>query len=223
MWGCSYLGLMSSPVPRRLLTVVAVVICVAALVFVGVQTLREDGETPAPADAPASTEPDPPSLRDVRSDLLIPRAPFCETADEDAVITALGQPITKRKSYDNGDPVQVGTLSDVSHEYGCRWDSGNDVTARAWVFVPPVTVKEAKSMVVDAAKEPGCTRLPGRYGAPSVALTCSGKLRQQTSYRGLFGDTWLTCTLSAPAAMPDGAVADRARQWCTELALSAAG
>lgn len=194
------------------------------LTFVGVVWLRGGGELPAPQADPNPTveaAPKPPGVQDVSDALLVARAPFCDLVEDTAVQSALGGEITDRVAYDNGDRVEVGSFSDVAHEYGCRWEGRKGLTARAWVFVPPVTVKQARSIIKVTRSGTGCRNLPGSYGAPSLGLACAGKSRQQASYRGLFGDAWLTCTLSAPASMKAWKVARRADRWCAAVALAA--
>ena len=194
------------------------------LAFAGVVWLRGGGESTSPQAEPDPTvgaEPKPPGVEDVSGALVVARGPFCEVVEDTDVESALGGEIVDRAAYDNGDRVEVGSFSDVAHEYGCRWDGRKGLTARAWVFVPPVTVKQARSMIEVARSATGCKGLSGSYGAPSLGLACAGKSRQQASYRGLFGDAWLTCTLSAPASMKAGKVARRADRWCAAVALAA--
>lgn len=200
------------------------IIAILAVVLVGLASLREDNQTaPAPRVSQPPVEVEPARLRDVASTLALSRAPFCEAVGADAAEAALGGPVSEQTTYDNGDPVEVGRLSDVSHEYGCQWTAGNAITARVWVFVPPVTPREARSMIAVAEQAPGCSRIAGSYGAPSVGLACTGKSRQQASYRGLFGDAWLTCTLSAPTSVTTERIARRADRWCAAVALAAEG
>ncbi len=194
------------------------------LALAGFLWLRGDAD-PSPPQAeptsPAEAEPKPPGVQDISTALVVDRAPFCQNVDAAAVQSALGGQFTDSLTYGNGDRVEIGSVSDVAHEYGCRWDGPRDLTARAWVFVPPVTLQEAKAMIKVSRSTKGCEPLKGSFGAPSLGLACSGKSRQQASYRGLFGDAWLTCTLSAPATMKAGKVARRTDRWCAAVALAA--
>ena len=37
------------------------------------------------------------------------------------------------------------------------------------------------------------------------------------SYRGLFGDAWLTCELATPVAVAPAALEERAGRWCAQV------
>ena len=54
--------------------------------------------------------------------------------------------------------------------------------------------------------------------AATVALLCRQGGARQQSYRGLFGDAWLTCQLSAPAGVAASVLQDRAGRWCVAVA-----
>ncbi|MDP1788725.1 MAG: hypothetical protein Q8K56_00210, partial [Rhodoglobus sp.] len=56
------------------------------------------------------------------------------------------------------------------------------------------------------------------YGVPSLALVCEDGGTRLRSYRGLFGDAWLTCQLSAPKTVTAAVQADRASRWCVSVA-----
>ncbi len=60
-----------------------------------------------------------------------------------------------------------------------------------------------------------------------MSVSCTAGDTRTRSWRGLFGDGWLTCDLSEPteprpALTPDVALADRAGPWCAAV-LAAAG
>jgi hypothetical protein len=96
--------------------------------------------------------------------------------------------------------------------------------ARAWVFAPPVTPDEARALAAAAARERGCRALPDApaFGSPTAAIACTGGGDQRVSFRGLFGDAWLACSLSAPTSERDqDALADRAGRWCVAVARAA--
>ena len=61
-----------------------------------------------------------------------------------------------------------------------------------------------------------------RTARPSVALICPAGDRRWASFRGLFGDAWLACSLSAPATLGDQELLDRAGRWCVAVAEAAA-
>ena len=77
-------------------------------------------------------------------------------------------------------------------------------------------------------RRPGCRPLPDAapFGDPSVALLCrsrgdGGAL--VASYRGLFGDAWLTCAVQPDAATDEADLAARADRWCAAVLGAAAG
>lgn len=165
--------------------------------------------------------------------LALPRAELCTRVPTDAVTAALGGEPTRVVAYGNGDTaVLTAQVRDVSHEFGCTFARGPR-TVRAWLFAPPVTVRTAERLADDAARARGCRRVVGAaaFGAPSVALRCPldpaaarerpGQSLFEWSYRGLFGDAWLTCTLLARG--DDASAGERADRWCAAVVQVAAG
>lgn len=53
------------------------------------------------------------------------------------------------------------------------------------------------------------------FGSPSVSTRCTGDGTTEESYRGLFGDAWLTCTLSTPGDPVD--LPERTSAWCVSV------
>lgn len=155
---------------------------------------------------------------------VVQRAPFCDLVPAAAVRKALGGQATLA-AYDNGEQSDAFPGGDVAHEYGCRF-SPTDTTvageARGWVFAPPVTTDAAQAMVA-AATSPSCTALPAApsYGTPSAGVLCAGEGVQTVSFRGLFGDAWLACSLSLPADVAQDDLVDRAGRWCVAVAQAA--
>lgn len=192
--------------------------------------LVRDPVTPA---LPAPVEVAPVALAELdTTTLAVPRAELCTRVPTDAVAAALGGDPTRVVAYGNGDTaVLTADVRDVSHEFGCTFARGPR-TVRAWLFAPPVTVRNAEQLVDDAAG-PGCRRVVGgaAFGSPSVALRCPtdpaaarrapARALYEWSYRGLFGDAWLTCTLLARG--DDAGAADRADRWCAAVVQVAAG
>lgn len=157
--------------------------------------------------APDVPEPDPlatPLSAVDTTVIAVPRAPLCPLVAGRDVAAVAGAGATLR-SWDNGDLLPGG--SDVGHEYGCSW-TGPSGTAAAWVFAPPATTDRAADLIGSAGSEDGCAPIAGApaYGDPTVALQCGGTL----SYRGLFGDAWLVCTLTTTDA-------DLAGRWCASV------
>ncbi|QCW49882.1 hypothetical protein FE634_04640 [Nocardioides dongxiaopingii] len=214
---------MSSAVRVLLLALLATAVVVA----VGLTaTLGGDDDTPAPPAPSTPTTVPPTPLADYDTlTVAIPRAEFCGALPPEAVERALGAPATDEGSYGDGQPaVVVPGVRDVAHEFGCSWTSGA-VTARAWVFAPAVTVAEGRRLVAAARGEDGCTPVRGAaaFGRPSVALTCERGRRTVTTFRGLFGDAWLSCSLEGRTPALSGTEAlERAGEWCVAVAQGAA-
>ena len=153
------------------------------------------------------------------------RAPFCDRVPEEAVDEALDGDAGPTTAYSNGQRAEMAPgLEDVAHEYGCRIEGARGAELRAWLFVPPVTRLRATDLVGEASARPSCTRPTAApaYGAPSVALICPAGNRRWASFRGLFGDAWLACSLAAPARLGDAELLDRAGRWCVAVAEAAA-
>ncbi|WP_134739505.1 hypothetical protein [Nocardioides sp. 503] len=175
-----------------------------------------------PQDTGKSTaEPSVPLTDFDTTELVAARAAFCDDLPETAVTEALdGEPVDEA-AYGSGDRADLTPrVEDVAHEFGCSWQGEDGVVARAWLFVPPVTPARADSLVAAARKQRGCTPEAGApaYGVPSLALVCTAGGERTQSYRGLFGDAWLTCELSAPTTVTPAALADRAGRWCVSVA-----
>ncbi|GAA4811226.1 hypothetical protein ACFQ0K_03820 [Nocardioides caeni] len=160
----------------------------------------------------------------------VQRAEFCDLLPAEAATEALDAEATG-SAYGNGDASDIVPGGDVAHEYGCRFvpaddtadDNRSGIEARAWVFAPPVTADRATMLIRAAQRTRGCTVDPAApaYGAPSVAVQCTSAGRRTASFRGLFGDAWLSCSLSLPDSTPIDDLVDRAGRWCVAVALAA--
>lgn len=184
-------------------------------------------DTSGPEAGTSASDPAPSAAPDLTG-LEVRRASFCAAVPEETAADALGEVVASSDSYDSGERARLtGELTDVAHEFGCRWRS-RQASAQAWVFAPPVDPERAADLIADAAAVDGCRRVDGRaFGSPGVALRCDRDARAEVSYRGLFGDAWLSCTLVPTAAQlreegPERAV-DRAGRWCAVVAEAAAG
>lgn len=206
----------------RGLVVGGVAAVVLTAIGVAAGTVLLDDEAPAPpATKPFAVTP----LEGFETTTLtVPRASFCSEVDTRQVEAALGSEPVDARGYDNGEDVDLADgVSDVLHEYGCVWAAADGSEARAWVFAPPVDAARAQRMADEAGRSRGCEpATTPAYGEPSVGLTCSGKDGARASYRGLFGDAWLTCELTSadPAADP-AELRERAGAWCVGVALAA--
>lgn len=158
---------------------------------------------------------------------VVQRAPFCDLVPAAAAKEALGSTATLA-AYDNGEQSEAFPGGDVPHEYGCRFspsDTGSlavPVEARGWVFAPPITTDAAQAMA-GASVTAACTALPAApaYGNPSAGVLCPGDGVQTVSFRGLFGDAWLACSLTLPADVAQDDLVDRAGRWCVAVAQAA--
>ncbi|HJQ06796.1 MAG TPA: hypothetical protein VJ872_15200 [Nocardioides sp.] len=186
-----------------------------AVVFTALPVTVGVAMTGGRAAAPPATY-SPTALGDLdTTTMTIGRASFCDRLPAAAVTDALGQAATYADSYGDGDRRAVpGNGADVLHEYGCVFRAGA-TEARAWVFAPPVGVARAKQLA--AARTPGCRVLQGApaFGRPSVAGSCGTKTSTVT-FRGLFGDAWLSCSLSGAGAA--STLVDRTERWCAAVA-----
>ncbi len=194
-------------------------------VAAGVLVLGED--TPArKAAEPIPTYSSTPLADYDTSVVALSRAPFCDQIPDEAFTQALqGDVGWTVSAYRNGQAAEMAPgLEDVAHEYGCRVQGAGAVSGevRAWVFAPPVTRSRATALV-DEASRTACARQKGApaYGAPSVALICPAGDRRWASFRGLFGDAWLACSMSAPTNVGDEELLDRAGRWCVAVAQAA--
>ncbi len=173
----------------------------------------------APTPAPVTTTP----LAEIDTDTLtVPRSAFCDLVPDDVVVDALGSEPKTVRTYGNGESAKVTkAVSDIAHEFGCWWVGESAVVARAWVFAPPVTVRQARALGREVAAARGCERQrpAPSYGRRSVVLVCDSGKALQASYRGLYGDAWLTCSLTA--RLPRAALLERAEQFCGAVVLAA--
>lgn len=192
---------------------------VALLGVLGACTPDESGQEPEAAATPIE-ELDAVALE-------LETGPFCDRVPGSAVEAAVGPEATDAH-WSNGDTVRVAPkVHDVVHEDGCQWtgttgDRTGDV-ARAWTFVPPVTVKQARALAREAGKAPGCRPVPGhRFGQPATGTVCGPENAREVSYRGLFGDVWLTCSVrdGGQRRVERTELLERAGDWCVAVATS---
>lgn len=180
-------------------------------------TGRAEPSEPTPA-APLSTR-----IADLDTGALtVQRAGFCDLVAPETLEAALGGPPADVTTYGNGESAAISAeVDDIAHEYGCRWRRG-PLTLRAWVFAPPVTSADAGRLVRDARSAEGCDvqRDAPAFGEPSIARTCPAGKGFGASYRGLFGDAWLACSLTARGDRES--VLTQADPWCAAVAEAAA-
>lgn len=202
----------------------ALVVWVVAVVTVVVLVVRGGAdESPGSPGAPAEAAR-PVSLEDLAAagPLVIPRAPFCDRVPAAAVEAALGADVAEQSAYVNGDRVPLSAgVDDVAHEDGCTWIAADDTVARAWVFTPPVTPGRARRLGAQASGAESCTSYDaGGFGDPAAAWSCSG-VPASAGHGGLFGDAWLTCTVTTPSGLIAAQLQARADAWCAAVATGA--
>lgn len=173
---------------------------------------------------PSSSAPASPTGLDrlPTDELVVARGAFCDRLADAAPGRAVGGEVEDEESYGPGDTAMLAPgVRDVAHEWSCSYTSGQTV-ARAWLFTPPVTPEQARRLARSAVTE-RCREVPGEeYGDPSVKVVCRNKRTVSVSWRGLFGDAWLSCSLRAPAGTDLDELTGRASVWCADVARAAA-
>jgi len=171
-----------------------------------------------PSSAPTA-RPTPIAKLDVGS-VSLARAEFCDRVPDSAVRRALGGAAESDDSWANGDPVATDEGSgDVGHEIGCAWTGAGGAAARAWVFARPVDATLSRELARAAGHREGCTAEPTSvFGRPARLQRCTlagGVVRERRAR--LFGDTWLTCEVSAPGTVPAPEHRTRLDGWCAQV------
>ncbi len=206
--------------PKAVIALLTALVATAAVVL-GLVLTRDEDE---PKDEPVAYTSTPLSAYETAGVALV-RDAFCDAVPEEAAVEALDEVPESAVAYGNGERARISDqLRDVAHEFGCTWLAGG-ATARAWVFAPPVTPRSARELAREIRAEPGCEPVADApdFGKPSAALVCDLGQRTEVSYRGLFGDAWLTCTLSAAPGVPLPDLTDRAGRWCVAVVGAARG
>lgn len=173
-------------------------------------------------DAPAPGSPAPEKLPGLAeydaTGVAVARSPFCDRIPAQAVRDALGDAAEESTAYGNGEPAELTDgVTDVAHEFGCSFRAANGMTARAWLFAPPVTPGRARLLVKESLGE-GCSVAEDiDFGSPSVATRCGGDGEIEEGYRGLFGDAWLSCTLGSTGREQPDDLTERTDRWCVQV------
>jgi hypothetical protein len=169
-----------------------------------------------PHEKPAATTPSPTPITKLDvAGMRLARVPFCDRLTAADVRRALGGAAASHEDWGNGDPVPgVAGPKDVGHELGCSWIGADGTTAAAWIFARPVSAAFATKVVRQATRE-RCPAQPApTYGAPAVVQTCPATPGLERVRRaGLFGDSWLTCEVTGPAAEAK----TRSDRWCAAV------
>jgi hypothetical protein len=192
--------------------VVLAAVVVMSVAVAGCASDEPEKSAPAPAPTPIA------GLNSAA--MQVPRIEFCASVPDKAVADALGGKPDSKAAYANGDTEKVdGAGEDVLHEIGCSWSTDEGATARAWVFARPVDAPFAQRAVASNRSTAGCRVVTGpAYGKPAVTQVCRrAGGEQRVRHAGLFGQTWLSCEVSAPSAEAAG-IRGRADAWCVQVA-----
>lgn len=204
--------------PTVVRSLLGAVVVTAAVVAAGVAVVAPEEQPAAapPPEAPALT------LGELDTTTIAAnRTGFCAGIAAEEVAAALGAEATQAASYVNGERAQLAPRTrDVAHEFGCSYSAADGGTARGWVFAPPVTAERARALARGAVRERRCERLPAaaEFGTTSAATRCTVRGTTTIAYQGLFGDAWLTCTLSGPDSAT--VLATRASRWCAAVVMA---
>lgn len=155
------------------------------------------------------------------SGLVVAREDFCGRIPPEAITDALGTETDDEGWYGDGDDLPTGT--GVAHEHGCWARAESGAEAAAWVFTPPVSAERGEALVAEAGQEDGCEVQPDApaYGDPTVAVVCGDTDQVTASYRGRFGDAWLSCSLALSGRTGQPELLERAGRWCVAVAEAA--
>jgi hypothetical protein len=194
-------------------------VALLALVAVAGSVTACDGSPPEQPKAEPTTTPTPLPGFDTRT-VTVARADFCGLVPTSAAELALGAPVADTSDYANGERSHItGDVRDVAHEFSCSWSAADGSTARAWVFAPRITRKQARSLVRGLGRGDGCsTPQATAFGKPSVATVCTSSNDVDAAYHGLFVDAWLSCSVSSSAGADRTALLDRTGEWCVQVA-----
>ncbi|MEO5665930.1 MAG: hypothetical protein ABIR39_21890 [Nocardioides sp.] len=178
------------------------------------------GETPRQQPAAEPTVESTP-LADYDTDgLTLVRGEFCDRVTEAAVTTALGAEAAETASWAPGR--RLPGTRDISNEFGCSWTTPS-VTARAWVFAPPITRERASDFATELVGMK-CEELEDApaLGDPGVAQRCGLNTGATlTGIYGLVGDAWVGCEVnrgpSSSTSSTEPAESARVGEWCVAV------
>lgn len=190
-----------------------------AVLAAGMLTGCTADQDPTSRPTQPTSEPTPLSAYDTGS-VVVARSAFCDRISAEALRDALGVAPDDARAWEPGEELEAtGAPADVVDEFGCEWTTEDGLAAAAWLFAPPVTPARAQALLDG---QPACWNAEGEaFGGPSAAIRCSEPQqrtgRVELGHRGLFGDAWLTCTLSAPAGQAPVDLVHRADRWCVQV------
>lgn len=186
----------------------------AALLLAGCH--HQEAATPSPA------KPTPIAAYD-GTFTAAKRISICSRIPDGAILDAVGAKV-QTAHYGNGQ--KLPGADDISHEYGCVFNGEGGLVARSWTFVPPVTPEQATAYAGAARATPGCRPLPeAKFGSISAGTVCAVPGSATVTWRGLFGEAWLGCSVAGPVGAPpqtEEALVERAGIWCVRVVETAA-
>ena len=149
------------------------------------------------------------------SAVAIVRSDFCDRVSDDAIIAAIGDDASDKQAWQPGE--RLPDNRDIGNEFGCAWTAG-PVTARGWVFAPPITPERADDL---ASEVVGLTCKPLRsaasLGDPGVAQNCVLNTGARlVGFYGLIGDAWVSCEISGLTGTAPEA-GDLVGEWCVAV------
>lgn len=146
------------------------------------------------------------------SGITLVRGEFCGRVPPGAVTAALGSDAAETASWQPGR--RLPDSRDLSNEFGCSWTTPS-VTARAWVFAPPITRARAGDLARElvGTKCEELSETPA-LGEPGVAQRCRLNTGSTlTGFYGLVGDAWVGCEVGG---LSDAEPA-RVGEWCVAV------
>lgn len=175
--------------------------------------------TPEGPEAEPTVESTP--LGDYDTDgLTLVRGEFCDRVGEPAILAALGAEAAETDSWLPGR--RLPGTRDISNEFGCSWTTPS-VTARAWVFAPPITRERAIDFTSELVGMK-CDELGDApaLGEPGVAQRCGLNTGATlTGFYGLVGDAWVGCEVNrgplSSTAPTEPAESARVGEWCVAV------
>lgn len=156
----------------------------------------------------ATAEPTPLADYDT-SAVTVVRAAFCDRVSDGAIAAAVADDASEGQSWQPGK--RLPDSSAIGNEFGCAWTAG-PVTARAWVFAPPVTPARAKDLLDEVVGKKCQGLQTAELGEPSISQRCDGTAGLTGIY-GLVGDAWLSCEISGR----DDVDVDLVGEWCVAV------
>jgi hypothetical protein len=186
-----------------------------ALLLVATAACSAESPPEQPTAEPEATGESTPLDDYDTAEVAIVRSDFCERVSDDAITAAIGDEAADLQAWQPGE--RLPDSRDIGNEFGCAWTAGS-VSARAWVFAPPITPQRADDLASEVVG-PTCKPLrpAAPLGDPGGAQSCVLDTdARRVGFFGLIGDAWVNCEvtgLTGPGAEAD----DLVGQWCVAV------